>query len=149
MKLLLMKMWSFLKKRKLRSGVLVLCSFSLPFDWQETITHFNYIWPFYNMTKLSNRCLLWVQTAWTYDKEANNNLGKFRPSCFLHRFGHTISNTFESSLFFWKVTWPTSSFWICSPLTTCEHRSPLCEDIPRLHLIATHNLMMCTGLEAL
>lgn len=56
--------------------------FSVPFDWQETSTHFNYIWPFYNMTKLSNRCLLWVWTAWTYDREANNDLGEFHSSCF-------------------------------------------------------------------
>lgn len=139
----LMKIWSFLKKQKLWSGVLALCSFSAPFDWQETITHLTYIWPFYNMTKLSNRCLLWVQTAWTYDREANNNLREFHPSCFSGRFGHTVSDDFENSVFFWKVTLPTSSFWIWSLPMASKQESPLCEDIPWSHLIAIPNLKVC------
>lgn len=119
------------------------------FDWQETITHLTYIWPFYNMTKLSNRCLLWVQTAWTYDREANNNLREFHPSCFSGRFGHTVSDDFENSVFFWKVTLPTSSFWIWSLPMASKQESPLCEDIPWSHLIAIPNLKVCAGIRAL
>lgn len=129
-------MWSFMRKRNLWS-VLVLCSFyffffSVPFDWQETSTHFNYIWPFYNMTKLSNRCLLWVWAAWTYDREANNLGGGLIPLVFSHRLGHTISNACASSVFFWKVTHPTSSFWIWSPLNDFQRIKPSLERYPQL-----------------
>lgn len=86
------------------------------FDWQEMSTYFNYIWPFYNMTKLSNRCLLWVREAWTYDREANNNSKEFCPSCFLQYLVTQYQMPVWVLYSFEGVTLPTSMFWIWSPL---------------------------------